>query len=123
LGIDIGTGGTRALLVGEGVTSKDVYEMAVAGNEKAKMIFQAMGRALGVALANLVNIFNFPLYLLSGGMLPAWEFFAPTMIEETRKRSFTYRNAATRIDKAVLGNEAGLFGAAYLPLQANRSNS
>ena len=112
----------QMLHLGEGVTSKDVYEMALAGNEKAKMIFQAMGRALGVALANLVNIFNFPLYLLSGGMLPAWEFFAPTMIEETRKRSFTYRNAATRIDQAVLGNEAGLFGAAYLPLQANSSN-
>ena len=33
-----------------------------------------MGEALGVALANLINIFNFPLYLLSGGPLPAWDF-------------------------------------------------
>ncbi len=112
----------QLLHLGEGATSKDVYDLAVAGNGKAKMVFEAMGRALGVALGNLVNIFNFPLYLLSGGMLPAWEFFAPTMIEETRKRSFTFRNAATRIDKAVLGNEAGLYGAAYLPLQAKSSN-
>jgi glucokinase len=110
----------QLLHLGVGATSKDVFDLAVAGNDKAKMIFEAMGRALGVALGNLVNIFNFPLYLLSGGMLPAWDFFAPTMIDEARKRSFTYRNAATRIDKAVLGNEAGLFGAAYLPLQSTR---
>ncbi|MBI4877660.1 MAG: ROK family protein [Acidobacteria bacterium] len=111
----------QMLHLGEGVTSKDVCDLAIAGNEKARMIFEAMGRALGVALGNLVNIFNFPLYLLSGGMLPAWEFFAPAMIAECSRRSFTYRNAATRIDKAVLGNEAGLFGAAYLPFQAQGS--
>ena len=35
-----------------------------------------MGSYLGIALANLINIFNFPLYLLSGGPLPAWELFA-----------------------------------------------
>jgi len=108
----------QMLHLGEGATSKDVYEMAAAGNEKARMVFTAMGRALGVALSTLINLFNFPLYLLSGGMLPAWEFFAPAMFSEVQARSFTYRNAKTGIAQAVLGNEAGLFGAAYLPLQA-----
>ncbi len=108
----------QLLHLGENATSKDVYELAVGGNEKARMVFTAMGRALGIALASLVNIFNFPLYLLSGGMLPAWEFFAPSMFAEIQARSFSYRNTKTRVDKAVLGNEAGLYGAAYLPLQA-----
>jgi glucokinase len=76
-----------------------------------------MGRALGIALGNLINTFNFPLYLLSGGMLPAWDYFAPTMIEEASRRSFTFRNAHTQIAQAKLGNLAGLYGAAYLPLQ------
>ena len=31
-------------------------------------------------------------------------------------RSFTFRNAETKIEKAILGGEAGLFGAAYLPI-------
>jgi glucokinase len=66
-------------------------------------------------LANLINIFNFPLYLLSGGVLPSWEFFAPAMMDEIRQRSFTFRNARTRVEKAILGNQAGLYGAAYLP--------
>jgi glucokinase len=37
------------------------------------------------------------------------------MIEETRRRSFTFRTTNTRVEKAQLGNEAGLYGAAYLP--------
>lgn len=106
------------LRLGVHLTSKEVFELAQAGNAKAQMIFEQMGRALGIALANLINIFNYPLYLLSGGPLPAWDFFAPEMIREIERRSFTYRNTKTRVEKAVLGNLAGLYGAAYLPFQA-----
>jgi glucokinase len=74
-----------------------------------------MGETLGVLLATLINTFNFPLYLLSGGVLGAWDLFAPAMLDEARRRSFTFRTTDTRIEKAELGNEAGLFGAAYLP--------
>jgi glucokinase len=99
------------------LSSEDVFHLAVAGDPKAKMIFHTMGTSLGIALATLINIFNFPLFLLSGGVLAAWDQFAPAMLEEVEKRSFTYRNAKTTITKATLGNEAGLYGAAYLPLQ------
>ena len=103
--------------LGDNLTSRDVYNLAAGGNIKAQRIFQQMGRALGIAIANLINTFNFPLYLLSGGMLPAWDYFAPTMLEEVSRRSFPYRNSQTRIEQAKLGNLAGLYGAAYLPLQ------
>jgi hypothetical protein len=33
----------------------------------------------------------------------------------------TYRESDTRIKKAKLGNQAGLYGAAYLPMQAVRA--
>ncbi len=105
----------KLLGLGDSLTAKQVYELALAGNEKAKTIFVSMGESLGIALAMLVNTFNFPLYLLSGGVLGAWDLFAPAMLEETRRRSFTFRTTHTRIEKAALGNEAGLFGAAYLP--------
>ncbi len=108
----------RLLGLGDALTSSQVYDLAMAGNEKARTIFVSMGESLGVALAMLVNTFNFPLYLLSGGVIGAWDLFAPAMLEETRRRSFTFRNTETRIEKAELGNEAGLFGAAYLPWSA-----
>ena len=110
--------GAMARMIGLGadLSSEDVYKAAIAGDARALAIFHAVGEALGIALANLINIFNFPLYLLSGGPLPAWDFFAPPMLAEVGRRSFTYRNAPTRIERATLGNQAGLYGAAYLPL-------
>jgi glucokinase len=111
------SGMARLLQLGPNLTAAEVYSLAVGGNEKAKVCFEAMGEALGIALAMLVNTFNFPLYLLSGGPLPAWDYFAPTMLAELNRRSFTFRNTETKIERATLGNEAGLFGAAYLGLE------
>jgi glucokinase len=105
----------RLMQLGEELSAAEVFQMAEAGNEKARRVFETMGEALGIGLANLVNVFNFPLYLLSGGVLPAWDYFAPTMMAVIRERSFTFRHTATRIEKATLGNEAGLYGAACLP--------
>ena len=109
----------RMMHFGERVTAERVYELATEGNERAILIFQSVGRALGVALANLINLFNFPLYLLTGGPLPAWDLFAPSMFAEIRKRSLTFNRDGTRVEKAVLGADAGLFGAAYLPFQTS----
>jgi glucokinase len=113
-------GMARLIGLGENLTSEDVYRLAVGGNENAKAVFVAMGEALGIALATLINVFNFPLYLLGGGVLGAWDLFAPPMFEECSRRSFTYRVAKTRIEKAQLGSDAGLYGAAYLPCLAKQ---
>jgi len=106
--------------LGENLTSKDVYDLAKQDSEageKARQIWQVVGESLGMAMASLINTFNFPLYLLSGGMLPAWEFFAPHMMRVAKQRSFTFRatSGETRIAQATLGNLAGLYGASYLP--------
>lgn len=110
----------RLIQLGEDLTAKDVYEMAAREGdtgEKARTVWRVVGEALGMALAALINTFNFPLYLLSGGMLPAWDYFAPHMLRVATERSFTFRATAgeTRIAQATLGNLAGLYGAAYLP--------
>ena len=104
----------HALRADRGLTC-GVYDLAVGGNDRAKMIFHVMGEALGIAIGNLINIFNYPLYLISGGPIASWDLFAPVMMEQVALRSFTYRNSSTRIEKAILGSEAGLYGAAYLP--------
>lgn len=113
----------RLMGLGENLTSAAVYEMAMNGNEKARTVFTSMGQALGIGLAMLVNTFNFPLYLLSGGVLAAWDLFAPPMLDEIRRRSFTFRTTHTRVEKALLGNEAGLYGAAYLPWAAGKQGN
>ena len=80
-------------------SAADVYALALEGNEGAKRVFESMGRALGIALASLINVFNFPLYLLSGGPLPAWDLFSPSMFAEVPRRSFTFSRTGTRIER------------------------
>ncbi|HEX3876359.1 MAG TPA: ROK family protein [Bryobacteraceae bacterium] len=110
----------RLLQLGHDLSAKDVYDIAQGADQraaKAHEIFRVMGESLGMLLSMLINTFNFPMYLLSGGMLPAWDLFAPHMLKTVLQRSYTYRNTekTTQIAKATLGNEAGLYGAAYLP--------
>lgn len=122
-------------------SSKVVYQMAIQGDEPAKKIYHTVGKALGIVLADLVNIFNLPMYVVGGGVSSAWEAFAPCMMEEIRKNSFVYRATApthnvpgvagnkihddslparrtTIITQALLGTDAGLIGAARLPMLA-----
>ena len=105
----------KLLGLGDAMTSKEVYDLALAGNEKARTIFESLGEILGITLATLINSFNFPLYLIAGGVIAAWDLFAPAMLAETRRRSFAFRTTDTRIECAQLGNQAGLYGSAFLP--------
>jgi glucokinase len=113
----------------EEFNSLHVYKLAKQGDAAAQDIFRRVGRALGMVLADMVNALNLPIYVIGGGAASAWDAFAPTMMEEVRKRSFVYAatvpevsqstksNKSTLITRAQLGSDAGLYGAAYLPLQ------
>ncbi|MSV35453.1 MAG: ROK family protein [Bryobacterales bacterium] len=106
----------QLLNLGQGLSSEEVFHLAKSGNERARMIFDTVGDALGILLGNLINTFNFPLYLLGGGLTAAWELFEPAMRKELAHRSFIYRNNPPRVERAALGGDAGLYGAARLPL-------
>jgi glucokinase len=102
-----------------------VYQMVVQGDAVAHEIFRRVGWALGIGLADLINLLNLPIYVIGGGVANAWEAFFPALLEEVRKRSFVFRATApespspgrkTVITRALLGSDAGLFGAARLPL-------
>ncbi len=106
----------KLLNLGADLSSEQVYKLACDGNERAKAIFESVGVSLGTLIAGLINIFNSPLYLLGGGMTGAWDLFEPAMIAEVSRRCYTYREFPARIERATLGGDAGLYGAAYLPL-------
>ena len=42
----------KLLGLGDALTAKQVYELAMAGNEKARTIFISMGEALGIVLGD-----------------------------------------------------------------------
>ena len=107
-------------------TSRIVYQMAVQGDTAAQNIFRKAGTALGITIGSLVNLLNLPMYVVGGGVASAWDAFAPAMMEEVRKRSFVYTATEaspdllharkTIITRALLGSDAGLYGAARLPM-------
>ncbi len=98
-------------------TSKTVYDLAVQGDAASLRIFGEVGRGLGIALAGMINALNLPMFVIGGGGSGAWDIFSPFIFEEVEKRSFVYRaSRGTEIRKAELGPDAGLFGAARLPM-------
>ena len=116
--------------------AKVVYDLAMQGDEGARKVFRQVGRALGIVLSDLVNSLNLPIYVIGGGVSNAWDAFAPSIFEELHRRSMVYAatapdagdgegasakvkpNNATKtvITRALLGSDAGLFGAARLPM-------
>jgi glucokinase len=114
----------RRLESSPGFSSQSVYQCAVSGDPVALNIFAIAGHALGIALGNLINVFNFPLYVVGGGMSAAWAVFSPALFDELRKRSIVFRAGesaipnwkSTMVAPAMLAGDAGLAGAARLPL-------
>jgi glucokinase len=118
-------------------SAKSIYNLALEGDQAAQRIFRRFGQALGILLASLVNTLNLEMYVLGGGVVSAWDAFAPVMFEEMRERSLVYAATApvdplakkegasaqianyaerkTIVTRALLGSDAGLFGAAWLP--------
>jgi glucokinase len=121
--------GVASELRGCELNSLTVYQCAMDGDAEAKKIFDRVGRALGLAIATMVNSLNLPLHVIGGGVSAAWDAFAPAMFDQLRQRSFIYarttaedgtgiggRQRTTQITRALLGSDAGLYGAARLPM-------
>jgi glucokinase len=100
------------------LTAEIVYIKALGGDRVAREIFDMVGRSLGVLIANLINVFNLPLYVVGGGVARAWDAFSLSLLDEVEKRSIVYRATRPRILPTALRGDAGLIGAAHLPLQA-----
>jgi glucokinase len=115
---------------GQELSATAVFQQALLGDAVAKQIFETAGVALGLALAALINTLNLPMYVIGGGMANAWPVFSPAMFRELGKQSVVFRagenkeshSNRTVITRAVLGSEAGLMGAARLPIMQAESH-
>lgn len=119
-------------------SAKSIYNLAIQGNEDARRIYRRVGRCLGIVLSSMVNSLNLPIYVIGGGVSSAWEAFSPSIFEELRERSMVYAATApadplashhgasahvdpmpgnkTIITRALLGSDAGLYGASRMPM-------
>ena len=98
----------------KGITAKTVYESARDGDRLSRGVFQRMGMYLGVGLTNLVNLLNVELVVIGGRVSEAWDLFIEPVRGELEKRTLGSMGKGVRVERARCGDDAGIFGAAYL---------
>ncbi len=106
----------RQVPAGE-ITSESVSEAARNGDSDALAVMHGMGRMLGIGIANLINIFNPEMIVIGGRVKDAWPLFIDSTREEIKRRSFEVPAARTKIVPSMLGDDAGIIGAAAAALQ------
>ncbi len=99
------------------ITSEEIYQAARDGDALSGAVLKDMGRLLGIGIANLINIFNPEMIVIGGGVKDAWPLFIDATRVEIRKRAFEYPAARTQIVPSLLGDDAGMVGAAALAYQ------
>lgn len=100
-----------------GITAKDVFELAHADDHIAENIVAYTAKVLGMELANIATIINPSKILLGGGVSQAGDI----LLNHVRKAFQTYAlpriSDVCDINIAQLGNDAGIIGAAFLVKQ------
>jgi glucokinase len=103
----------KRLAAGEKVDGKAVTEAALAGDEVALGVFDLIGGRLGVACTSFANIFQPDAIVVGGGVMAAGDILLDPARREVRERALTPMNR-TPILAALLGNDAGMIGAAAM---------
>lgn len=96
------------------LTSLDVFEAGKNGDELALEVFRQMGFYLGIALADLVNVLNPEIIVIGGGAAAGWDLFVEYVRDQIRERAFREPAIRAEVVRAVLGDDAGILGAARL---------
>ncbi|HDD25416.1 MAG TPA: ROK family transcriptional regulator [Chloroflexi bacterium] len=99
------------------LTVEQVTELAREGDETLREILAQAGRMLGMGIANLVNIFNPALIIISGEGVRAGDLLFGPMREAVAQYAFDSLVEDTEIVVQEWGDEAWAWGAASLVLQ------
>jgi len=94
--------------------AREIARAANEGDAFAADVFRKMGMYLGIAMANVVNIFNPEIIIVGGGVSASFDLFAPYARDEIMKRAFPVPAQHCQVVRAECGDDAGLLGAAWL---------
>jgi glucokinase len=93
------------------ITAETVYEAVVQGDPYATEVLHDTAKFLGVGLANIINILNPDLLVISGGVTKAGDHLFEPLRAEIRKRAFRVAEQACKIVPSALNGTAGIIGA------------
>ena len=106
---------TASVLRDKEITAKDIWDAVKEGDELAIEVAKVYGEYLGKGLAAVANVVNPDIFVIGGGVSKAGEVLIDYMRPYFEKYVFPGAKNA-KFALAVLGNDAGIYGAAKLVL-------
>ena len=104
-------------LIGTHISAKDVFNAYENGDEQAKRVIDNAIECWGMAVANLVSLFNPEKIIFGGGVFgPALKFLDEIYIQ-AKKWAQPISIQQVKLEGSALGNDAGLYGAGWLVMK------
>ena len=100
------------------ITLSIIIEAAKAGDSEAIEALTEAGAAIGLGVANLINIFNPEMIVIGGPLSAAGEFLLPAILERAQLRSLPDLQSQARIVLSASGADASLIGAVALVVES-----
>jgi glucokinase len=104
----------------ENLTAHDVFAAYENGDELAARVIDECVGFWGMAVANLVSLFNPELVIFGGGVFGPAAKLLPAIKSEAARWAQPISITQVRIDVSDLGGAAGVYGAGYLALKIHR---
>lgn len=92
------------------ISARRLAEMAIAGDEDAKNIFNNAGKSLGKGMAIAANLLNVNAIIIGGGVAQAKDLLIDSMMNEFNKHTIAVIKESTVIEFSSLGMLAGFRG-------------
>ena len=105
------------------LTSHDIFTAYDHDDPLAVKVIRNAIQYWGMAIANLVSIFNPQKIIMGGGVFGPAIKFIPHIYEEAKKWAQPISITQVSIVPSELGNNAGLYGAGYLALRMPQTKS
>lgn len=96
--------------------------LAKAGDSSALSFWREYGRILGTGITSFIYTLTPEAIIIGGGISASADFFLPYALEEVRKRVLPPSRDGFELLKAILGNQAGIVGAAKLAWELIKTN-
>jgi glucokinase len=93
-----------------------ISKAAEFGDPTAISILKEAGTLLGAALASIMNVLDLEVAVIGGGISAAPDFVYDAILTSIRARILKPHQPGVKVIRALLGNSAGIIGAASLVL-------
>jgi len=99
------------------LTPKDISEAALKGDDVAVSVFREVGEYLGMGFGNVANLLNLSRIVVGGGVAQAGDLILESARSRMKEVAMTTSGKMIDVVPAILGNKAGILGAARLVME------